>query len=201
MTISARTTTQQSANDPAPRRSRIRSAAVISSPACNASSARLRRNHHAEQEPACHHEEAGRGNQPSLAEEPSLGGEGDADGGHNQRGVAVRAGDGIQRLGHLARSRCSRTGERAAGEGGRSDEENGRTNVGDQQKQVQRATSAAGALPPGTDRGEAVMVLLGPLLMAALMQPDLLSAPIADRLVDRLFLAALLLASPAVAEG
>lgn len=55
---------------------------------------------------------------------------------------------------------------------------------------------AAGALPRETDRSEAVMVLLGPLLMAALMQPDLLTAPFADRLVDRLFLSAPLL-SPA----
>jgi AcrR family transcriptional regulator len=54
---------------------------------------------------------------------------------------------------------------------------------------------ADGALPAETDRGEAVMVLLGPLLMAALMQPDLLTARFADRLVDRLFLAAPLLES------
>jgi AcrR family transcriptional regulator len=49
---------------------------------------------------------------------------------------------------------------------------------------------AAGALPPDTDRSETVMVLLGPLLIAALMQPDLLTAQFADGLVDRLFLAA-----------
>jgi AcrR family transcriptional regulator len=57
---------------------------------------------------------------------------------------------------------------------------------------------AAGALPADTDRSEAVMVLLGPLLMAALMQPDLLNTRFADRLVDRLFLAAPLLSPPAV---
>jgi AcrR family transcriptional regulator len=59
---------------------------------------------------------------------------------------------------------------------------------------------AAGALPPDTDRSEAVMVLLGPLLMAALMQPDLLNAQFADRLADRLFLAAPLLVPPAIAD-
>ena len=59
---------------------------------------------------------------------------------------------------------------------------------------------AAGALPPDTDRSEAVMVLLGPLMVAALMQPDLLTAQFADRLVDRLFLAAPLLVAQAVDE-
>lgn len=58
----------------------------------------------------------------------------------------------------------------------------------------------AGALPRDTDRGEAVMVLLGPLLTAALMQPDLLTPHFADRLVDRLFLVAPLLSSPAPTE-
>jgi AcrR family transcriptional regulator len=52
---------------------------------------------------------------------------------------------------------------------------------------------AAGALPADTNRSEAVMVLLGPLMVAALMQPDLLTAQFADRLVDRLFLVAPLL--------
>jgi len=59
---------------------------------------------------------------------------------------------------------------------------------------------AAGALPADTDRGEAVMVLLGPILMAALMQPELLTARFADRLVDRLFLAAPLLSPPTGTE-
>lgn len=52
---------------------------------------------------------------------------------------------------------------------------------------------AAGALPADTDRREALMVLLGPLMTAALMQPDLLGLQFADRLVERLFLAAPLL--------
>lgn len=59
---------------------------------------------------------------------------------------------------------------------------------------------AAGALPADTDRAEAVMVLLGPLLVSALMQPDLLTTQFADRLVDRLFLAAPLLSPLTVAE-
>lgn len=46
--------------------------------------------------------------------------------------------------------------------------------------------AAAGALPPGTDVGEALLRLVGPMLMAALMRPDLLSEAFADRLVASL---------------
>lgn len=48
---------------------------------------------------------------------------------------------------------------------------------------------AAGALPPDTDRGEALFALLGPLLMATLMRPEIVDEAFADRLVDRLFAA------------
>lgn len=48
---------------------------------------------------------------------------------------------------------------------------------------------AAGDLPVDTDRGEALLALLGPLLMATLMRPETVDADFADRLVDRLFAA------------
>lgn len=50
--------------------------------------------------------------------------------------------------------------------------------------------AAVGALP-GTDIGEALLRLVGPLLMAALMRPDLLTEGFADRLVDALLVDAL----------
>ena len=46
---------------------------------------------------------------------------------------------------------------------------------------------AAGALPAGTDIRETLFELLGPLFMAAMMDPDALAPAFADRLVDRLF--------------
>lgn len=49
---------------------------------------------------------------------------------------------------------------------------------------------AAGALPADTDPGETLLLIMGPLFMAALSRPEMLTPAFADRLVDRLFGAA-----------
>jgi AcrR family transcriptional regulator len=49
---------------------------------------------------------------------------------------------------------------------------------------------AAGALPADTDPGEALLLLMGPLFMAAVSRPDALTEAFADRLVDRFFVGA-----------
>jgi AcrR family transcriptional regulator len=46
---------------------------------------------------------------------------------------------------------------------------------------------ADGALPADTDPGEALLVLTGPVVMAALTRPDTLTEAFADRLVARFF--------------
>jgi AcrR family transcriptional regulator len=46
---------------------------------------------------------------------------------------------------------------------------------------------AAGALPADTDPEEALLQLTGPLLMAALIRPELVEEAFADRLVDLFF--------------